>query len=359
MTTREEAIQKIKDDIARNTQEIESRAASDAAARLAERRAQQEVTARIKGWTSQEYGRTRDASGTPVQNIIDSIYTRWENLTPEEARAIDQRFADSQPMSGDTFVGYRGTQRLTLSDVLAQGSALNLGEISWVNQGRLPTRDEWRKDRVIVIGRVREQTNQYGRTRTDVNTYDFGVLGEQYVPSDETSGSRGGGGGGRGGGGGALGPVYVNPDRAQVEDYVKSYVVATTGKAHQDLIESGVAAFLATDRQGFDSEDQAYDPATAMKNTIRSSDKYKAVHQRRPDSVDEMDWVGSRQGQLRQLGLSASLAEEVGIETSIAGAAGEAVRGAGEVAQVGATGRLLEEQRERLKSKAVAAARLM
>jgi hypothetical protein len=151
----------------------------------------------------------------------------------------------------------------------------------------------------------------------------------------------------------------VAPDPAQIEDYVKSYVVAVTGRAHEDLIQLGVDAFLDADRKGFNSETQQFDPASAMKNVVRGTDKYKAVNDARPDSVDEMEWVSSRQGKLRQLGLSATLAEEVGIEQAMAGGATEAVQRAGEVAQVGATGRLLQSQRQRLKNKAIAAARLM
>ena len=160
-------------------------------------------------------------------------------------------------------------------------------------------------------------------------------------------------------GSGAQGPVYVAPDRTQIEDMVKSYVVATTGTLHPDILDQATDAWLAAARANFDNPEQSIDPTTAMKEVVRGTDIYKHVHQVRPESVDEMQWVTGRQGQLRQLGLDATLAERVGIDMSEVGGSTTATQRGGEMAQVGATGRLLGSQRERLKAKVSAALRLV
>jgi hypothetical protein len=165
----------------------------------------------------------------------------------------------------------------------------------------------------------------------------------------------GGGGGGYGGGGGRQGPVFVAADPEAVAESVKAYVVAVTGTLHQDIIDQATKAWQDAYRRDFDNPEQQVDPNTAMRESVRGTDIYKHVHQVRPESVDEMQWVTGRQGQLRQLGLDASLAERVGIDLSEVGSADPATRRGGEMAQVGATGRLLSSQRERLKQKTTAA----
>jgi len=188
---------------------------------------------------------------------------------------------------------------------------------------------------------------------------------EQYGPgigmySDWINEGRPGSGGGGGRyGGGAMADVYIEPDMNEVEDLVKSYVVAVTGTLRQGILDGAIKVWLDADRKNFDNPNQDVNPNAAVKEFVRGTDIYKHVHQLRPESVDEMQWVTGRQGQLRQLGLSAELAERVGIDMSEVGAAGPATQRGGEMAQVGATGRLLSSQRERLKGKASAALALV
>jgi len=160
-------------------------------------------------------------------------------------------------------------------------------------------------------------------------------------------------GSGRSGGASA---AYVPQDPARVKDQVRSYVVAVTGTNNDEVVAAGIKAWDAADRAGFDKRDsQGVDPWEAVKAAVRESEAYKTVNALRPDSVDEMDWVTSRQALLRNLGVSAQRAEEVGIETSAAGASGEAVAMAGTVAQSIGAGRQLEFMRDRIKSSARAA----
>jgi hypothetical protein len=291
-------------------------------------------------------------SVTVASDAVDRIKNAVQNPTPAQrsrAAEIDAEFASGMydPMDPNFVWGNAFGSPLTLQWAVDQGLI-----------DEIPTRKDWEDGWVLprLQGRLSEEFEDIPDARTGFVGWSPEGWADDWDVSAPGGGGRGGGGRG---GGGALGPVYVNPDRAQIEDYVKAYVVATTGRAHADLISQGVEAFLKADRQGFDSEDQSYDPQTAMKNVIRGADKYKAVQDVRPDSVDEMQWVSSRQGKLRQLGLSASLAEDVGISQAMAGATDEAVQAAGQVAHTGATGRLLSAHRERLKNKALAAARLV
>lgn len=170
--------------------------------------------------------------------------------------------------------------------------------------------------------------------------------------SDSTSG-----GGGRGGGAAA---TYVRPDEKAVLEQVKSYVVATTGTADQDVIDSAIAAYMKADKQSFEQRDkQQIDPWTQMQGTVRQTKQYKAIHQLRPDSVDEMDWVTGMQGKLRQLGLSAQRAEELGMAQAQAGATDQALMQAANIQSVSGTGLMLQQQREQLKRSASAVARLI
>ena len=166
--------------------------------------------------------------------------------------------------------------------------------------------------------------------------------------------------GGSGGGGGSAAATYVPPDEGSVREQVKAYVVATTGTASKTIVDAAVARYMEAAKQSFDQRDtQGIDPYFAMQEVVRASSAYKAVNRLRPESVDEMEWVAGRQAKLRQLGLSAVRAEQVGIEQSIAGSSDEALIDAAQTAQVQETGRLLSSQRDELKRSAMAAARLM
>lgn len=191
---------------------------------------------------------------------------------------------------------------------------------------------------------------------------DFGEYGDelyahaQYgIDMAAVYAQRGRGSGRRG----AQGPVYVAPDPAAVEEFAKLYVVATTGTLHQNVVDGAAKAFIDATRRAFDNPEQEVDPSMAMKEFVRGTGEYKHVHELRPESVDEMQWVTSRQAQLRQLGLNSELAEKVGVNVSAVGAATPDVQTAGERAQIGATGRMLQTQRNRIKQRATTALRVL
>ena len=139
---------------------------------------------------------------------------------------------------------------------------------------------------------------------------------------DDNGLPRLGGGGGRRGGGG--GPEYVAPDEASVREQVKGYVVATLGSVDQELIDKATGVLLKADKEAFDKrETQQIDGWQRVKDTVRASEKYKSIHRLRPESVDELEWVVGRQQKLRQLGVDATRAEDLGAAQAQGGATDE------------------------------------
>ena len=195
-----------------------------------------------------------------------------------------------------------------------------------------------------------------------------GENGELLDITETGSGSGSGSGSGRAAPQ-FLAPNYMPPPEEQVRDQVKAYVVATTGTARKELIDQGVREYLAADRANYDAQVTAErgrvlnqtvstitstDPWSAVKTAVQGSSAYKVIHNLRPESVDEMEWVTSRQGKLRQLGLSAEQSERLGIMQSQAGSNDEAIVDAAEMQFNADTGRLLSSQRDSLKRKASA-----
>jgi len=153
-------------------------------------------------------------------------------------------------------------------------------------------------------------------------------------------------------------PIFRPEDEAAIREQVRNYVVATTGTANEVLINRAVIVFKDRNREAFDSAvagGSKVDPWQAVKESVRESAVYRAVHGQRPDSVDELEWVTGRQAKLRQLGLSAVRAESAGVDAAISGSTDEALTGQARIAQVEGTGRLLQAHRESLKQSANAA----
>ncbi len=167
--------------------------------------------------------------------------------------------------------------------------------------------------------------------------------------------------GDRPGGGGGAAPTYQAPDIDFIRENMKAYVVATTGKAHDDLIEAATNEYLRKDKARWQASEAGaaadIDPFLAAKGIVRNSKQYKFSQDSRPDSVDEMEWVVDRQRLLRDMGLNAQTAEDLGIVAARGSATAEGLAGAANVAQIADSGRLLRQHREELKSKATMAMR--
>ena len=165
---------------------------------------------------------------------------------------------------------------------------------------------------------------------------------------------------GGGYGSGRAAPQYVRADQLLVEEVVKGYVVATTGKIHQDLIDQGIAVFNEKHRLGWDvRETQEVDPMMAVKEMVRADKRYTGPHTLRPESVDELEWIGQRQRALSAFGVAAGAEEQLGIDLATIGAGGTGVRGVAESQIFADSGRLAKSQRDALVSRASVAMRLI
>lgn len=198
-----------------------------------------------------------------------------------------------------------------------------------------------------------------GQSWAEIFSYAVGTevegIDQFQFGSDGSSGS--GSGSGRSS---AVEATYIPPPAETVRDQVRSYVIATTGTANQEVIDSAMKTFMDADRQAFDQRETAQiDAWQQMKETVRGTRAYRAVNDGRPDSVDEMDWVTGMQAKLRSIGLSATKAETLGISGAIAGNTDEALVDAAEMQQVQSTGRMLKSQRDSLKRSAASVARLV
>lgn len=171
--------------------------------------------------------------------------------------------------------------------------------------------------------------------------------------------SGGGGGGGRGGGG-AAGPTYVKPDERLVREAVRGDLVALVGKADPAKIDELVSTYMSEAKRAFDvRETEQVDPMETVKAKIRETAEYKAIHQLRPDSADEFDWVSSRIGALKRAGVTDAMAEELGISQATVGASVQDAVTAGNIATFSQSGKLLDELKERINVSTYSALRLI
>ena len=170
----------------------------------------------------------------------------------------------------------------------------------------------------------------------------------------------GGGGGGRGGGGGAQGPVYVKPDERLVREAVKSTLAALAGKVDAALLDDLTATYMSESQRSFDvRESEQVDPMETVKAKIRETAEYKAIHQLRPDSVDEMQWISTRVGALKRAGVTDAMAETLGIEQATAGASQDDAAFAGNIATFDKSGKMLDELKNRIQTTTYSAMRLI
>jgi hypothetical protein len=81
---------------------------------------------------------------------------------------------------------------------------------------------------------------------------------------------------------------------------------------------------------------------------IREGADYKTIHKLRPESMDEYEWVSSRQGALQRAGVTPATAERLGVVGAQLGASLQDVTQAGSVAAFSQSGKELDELKERM-----------
>lgn len=240
-----------------------------------------------------------------------------------------------------------------------QTGELGYGRFTWrdlKDYGWIPSYPTTDQEAAEMKAGIQHRLATGGQTTREV--FDTGLS------SDSGSGG-GGGGGGRGGGGGtAAAPVYIAPNREEVAESLKSYVVATTGRNDSELLGQAVDAYMKADKSDWElrisgKAGEQSSPLMAAKEIVRASDAYRTIHQLRPDSVDEMDWVTQPQSKLRQLGISAARAEGLGIAQAQAGSTDQELMKAADVDSFQNNRILSDRNRDALKQQISNVARLI
>lgn len=317
-------------------------------------------------------------SGFPSDDRPDEAFANVDSFGPSSPQV------DGYSVTGDYILYYMGSQPVTVSDYMDSTSAAGLPQMVYAGM-------PWTE----FYGKVDDATYQlqsalFKAGVTDQAPYDYEQWQRDAANLAEFDDSRDlamtgfvnpfvSGGGGRRGGGGRSGPTYVAPnyqvpDRAALREQIKAYVVAVTGKAHDSLIDAATDTYLEANREAFDAAVSAdrtrtlsgtpsdvaqIDPWQRAVQHVRDTALYKTIHGLRPDSVDEMEWVTSRQAKLEQLGLSAQRASTLGVKQAQAGSTDRGLVGAAERQYNTDRGLILTSQRNKIKNAAVGALRLV
>jgi len=168
---------------------------------------------------------------------------------------------------------------------------------------------------------------------------------------DGGGGSGGSGGRSGGGGGGAVGPVYVKPDERVIREAVKGTLAALAGTVDPGQLDKLTKLYMDEHARSWAvRETEQIDPMESVKASIRSTSEYKAIHQLRPESTDEYDWITTRQGALTRAGVTAITAEQLGVAQATAGSSTQETVTAGNISTFNQSGQQLDELKNRIRS---------
>ncbi len=106
------------------------------------------------------------------------------------------------------------------------------------------------------------------------------------------------------GGSGSAGPVYVEPDRRVVEDFVKGAMISLVGSTLDGRLSKIVDLYMSDHRKNFDVKERSIDPSQSVLEAIRGTIEYQRIHQNRPDTEDERTWISDRRLAAAQGGLT-------------------------------------------------------
>jgi hypothetical protein len=137
---------------------------------------------------------------------------------------------------------------------------------------------------------------------------------------------------------GGAGRQFVRPDPLLVEEAVKAALAAMVGQVDPVRVKQLTELFQEKARQDFSQRGQQVDPMSAVKEKIRTYSDYKALHQLRDETVDEMTWISSRQGALVNAGLPSSQAAALGRSAAQVDATATQTAGLAETAGLRRTG---------------------
>ena len=211
----------------------------------------------------------------------------------------------------------RGEDKLTLFDIEG-GADITTTYQEWIGAGVLPEGLSW------------------GDWRSDRDGWQ--ALADEFFSPAPT-----------GGGGGSRRAPYVRPDERLVKSAVEGAWAQLTGDVNRAGVATAIKAFFRDDKANYDNQGQQIDAMETVLEQIRATAEYKSIHKLRKTATDERTWISSKVGKLLAAGVSDQLAQELGIAQARAGASGETVQQAGEIATLVGTGRLLDSHKARMR----------
>jgi len=123
-------------------------------------------------------------------------------------------------------------------------------------------------------------------------------------------------------GSGVAAPVYVPPDRRNVEDMIRGQMARLLGRADEASLQKYTDLYMLKHREfTFDNPASGLDPSAEITEQIRKRSDFKRIHELRPDFVNEDEWVTMRQQYGVQAGLTANQAEQFAINQATVGTA--------------------------------------
>lgn len=118
-------------------------------------------------------------------------------------------------------------------------------------------------------------------------------------------------GGSRGGSGYSIKRVYEPPDRREVEKMVREYMGRVIGDQPSADVNRLTDLYMKQHRQHFDNPSNGISPWFSVEAEVREIAGYDYVHQNRPDSVAEEQWLTAYQNILRsQTDLSPTMLDD-------------------------------------------------
>jgi hypothetical protein len=138
-------------------------------------------------------------------------------------------------------------------------------------------------------------------------------------------------------GGGGGGPKYQAPDRNLVRDSAQAMMVSMVGQSDDPRIHALTELYLRDHRRQFDGA--SVEPAQSVKDYIRSFEDYKRIHDLRPESIDEMEWVPTQAAQLAAGGMRVGEIDQRAITQAQVGTTPANARQAAFIHELSGTGR--------------------
>ena len=129
----------------------------------------------------------------------------------------------------------------------------------------------------------------------------------------------GGSGGGRGGGGGGAQRVFAQGDPRDIEEAARDFLIARVGKANPSRVAELTRKAQDIQRHNFDNPENQLSWQAEWRQTVRAYEDYRQIHELRPESIDETEWLSTTQGALLRAGLAPNLLDDQSIALATAG----------------------------------------